>query len=102
VTTCERCPCGSADVRLYAEGWRCPSHTPAARAGKPEPDSKRYCAPARCYCGRYPSWTPDTAYHDGATVADARAIASGRRRASLTAYRDAQAQVHGTRPGSAA
>lgn len=43
--------CASTDVYLYAEGWRCADHTPAKAAGHPEPDSARYCAPARCYCG---------------------------------------------------
>ena len=98
------CPCGSPDTRLYAEGYRCAAHTPAARAGKPEPDSKRYCAPARCYCGQCPSWTEHTTYTDDAqrNTVDARAIASGKRRArSLQEFRDAQAQVYGTRPGAA-
>lgn len=44
--------CGSViGVRHYLPGWRCPSHTPAAVAGQPEP-SGAYCAPTRCYCGR--------------------------------------------------
>jgi len=85
------CPCGSPDARLFAEGWRCPAHTPAARAGKPEPDIARYCAPLRCYCGQCPSWTPDTSYHVGETVLDIRAVASGKRRSNLTEYRNAQA-----------
>lgn len=85
------CWCGAADVRLYAGGFRCPAHTPAALTGQPEPDSARYCAPARCYCGRCPAWTDHPTYADGATVIDIRAIASGKRRASLTEYRNAQA-----------
>ena len=85
------CFCGAtAGVRLYAAGPRCPTHTPAALAGQPEPDSKRYCAPARCYCGTCPSWTPDTAYFVGETVLDTRAVASGKRRSSLAQYRSAQ------------
>ena len=42
--------CPRTDTRPYAEGWRCPEHTPSARAGRPEPDSAAYCAPLRCYC----------------------------------------------------
>ena len=98
------CSCGSTDVRLYAEGYRCPSHTPAARAGQPEPDVNRYCAPSRCYCGQCESWTDHSTYVDDAqrNTVDARAIASGKRRVrSLQEYRDAQAVVHGTRPGAA-
>jgi hypothetical protein len=26
-------------ARLFATGWRCPDHTPAAQAGNPEPPS---------------------------------------------------------------
>ncbi|GAA2034630.1 hypothetical protein GCM10009839_38950 [Catenulispora yoronensis] len=34
-----RCPCGAAvGVRLYHCGYRCPPHTPAALAGRPEAD----------------------------------------------------------------
>jgi hypothetical protein len=89
------CFCGSAATRLYAEGHRCPAHTPAARAGKPEPDIARYCAPLRCYCGGCPSWTPDTSYHVGETVLDVRAVASGKRRSSLEQYRSAQQNMTG-------
>jgi hypothetical protein len=89
------CPCGSESTRLYAEGYRCPAHTPAARAGQPEPDVARYCAPLRCYCGQCPSWTADTTYHVGETVVDIRAVASGKRRSSLTQYRNAQANMKG-------
>lgn len=33
-----RCLCGTTTgVRLYISGWRCPEHTPAALAGRPEP-----------------------------------------------------------------
>lgn len=36
---CNWSSCGTAEgLRLYACGHRCPSHTPAALAGKPEPD----------------------------------------------------------------
>ena len=84
------CYCGSADTRLYACGYRCPSHTPAALAGQPEPDSKRYCAPSRCHCGGCPSWTPDSAYRIGDTILDVKAVVSGKRRSNLAQYRSAQ------------
>lgn len=35
-----RCLCGTTTgVRLYISGYRCPEHTPAALAGRPEPDA---------------------------------------------------------------
>ena len=89
------CFCGSADTRLYAAGYFCPAHTPAALNGKPEPDSARYCPPLRCYCGQCPSWRADTSDHVGATVLDIRAVASGKRRSSLAEYRSAQQNTRG-------
>lgn len=93
--TANTCFCGSTDARPYAEGYRCAAHTPARRAGQPEPDSERYCAPLRCYCGECPSYTPDTPYRDGETVVDIRAVASGKRRSTLTQYRNAQLNTRG-------
>lgn len=89
------CWCGNPDAHLYPCGYRCASHTPAKRAGLPEPDSARYCAPARCYCGKCPSWTEQPAYTDNLQrlTVDARAVASGKRRSTLTEYRAAQAEV---------
>jgi hypothetical protein len=88
--------CDRADgLRPYAEGLRCPDHTPAKLAGRPEPDTARYCL-AVCYCGRclhrrHVPLTPITA-----TIKDHRDIASGKRRPrSIEEYRDAQAQVRG-------
>lgn len=95
---CEHGQCDHAEnVHLFACGWRCPSHTPAALAGRPEPDVARYCAPFRCYCGGCPSY--DRPLEPViATVVDMRAVASGKRRArSVAEYRDARAQVHGGR-----
>jgi hypothetical protein len=43
--------CGAVPARLYLSGWRCPAHTPAALAGKPEPGTGRYCPPGLCWCG---------------------------------------------------
>lgn len=74
-----RCLCGTtAGVRLYISGYRCPAHTPAALAGRPEPDAHHTpvypvrnappqpadapswpadetgrCARCRCLCHRY-------------------------------------------------
>ena len=92
------CPgsCGRDGTRLYACGWRCPDHTPARLAGRPEPDAARYCAPGRCYCGGCPSagrpLDPVTR-----TVVDVRAVASGKRRSSLGEYREAQAAMRRSR-----
>lgn len=37
-----RCLCGATlGVRLYISGYRCPEHTPAALAGRTEPDEPR-------------------------------------------------------------
>jgi hypothetical protein len=44
---CQRC--GAISTRLYAQGHRCPTCTPAALAGLPEPPAG-YCAPLRHYC----------------------------------------------------
>jgi hypothetical protein len=33
--------CGATPARPYLPGWRCPAHTPAALAGKPEPGNKQ-------------------------------------------------------------
>jgi hypothetical protein len=87
--------CGNPVARLYACGLRCAGHTPARLAGKPEPDTGRYCAPNRCYCGTCPSWTERPVYTDNLqrTTVDARAVASGKRRSSPAGYRSAQATV---------
>ena len=87
------CVCGETKgVRPYAGGPACPAHTPAARAGNPEPDSQRYCAPLRCYCGRDMCEAvvgPVEPVIE--TVVDIRAVASGKRRSTLAEYRNAQA-----------
>jgi len=38
--------CGATPARLYLTGWRCPAHTPAALAGRPEPGHQAKKAPA--------------------------------------------------------
>lgn len=74
--------CRSVDgVRAYLTGPRCPAHTPAALAGKPEAPSTT-SLPASAFA---PS--PLSASH----VADARAIASGKRRSSPHVYKAARA-----------
>lgn len=45
--------CGTSPARLYVNGWRCDSHSPAAVAGLPEAPMGG-CAPLKHYC------TPDT------------------------------------------
>jgi hypothetical protein len=75
--------CKTTDgVRLYITGWCCPLHTPSALAGKPEPPAGPGW-PAS-------AWTTPTP-QGVAAVIDERAIASGRRRSSHSAYRAAQA-----------
>lgn len=73
-------PCGRDDetVRPYLVGWRCPECTPAAMAGKPEPGAGACPLPRRVH-------TPATE-----TVIDQRAVATGKRRSSVTRYREAQ------------
>jgi hypothetical protein len=73
------------DVRPYRTGPRCPLHTPAALAGRPEPQPG-------------PGW-PEGAWStpsplSASRVHDDRAIASGKRRSSPEAYRAAQAAVN--------
>jgi hypothetical protein len=94
-----RCVCGAKkDVHLYACGWRCPLHTPARQAGKPEPGEGRYCAPTRCYCGKCPSYDQHFVCLDfKGTIVDLRLIASGKRRAPMHEYRAAQAALAGLR-----
>lgn len=77
--------CKEADsVRLYIPGHRCPAHTPRALQGLPEnPPGPGWPATA------WTTPTPDSV----ASVIDARAIASGRRRSSPHVYRAAQAAV---------
>lgn len=40
MNTCWSPPCGRTDTRLYLVGHACPEHTPAALAGRPEPDTQ--------------------------------------------------------------
>ena len=83
--------CGRGDTHPYAEGPRCPAHTPAARAGRPDPDTARYCL-AICYCGGCPA-RPRLLTPIRDTVTDLDAVRSGKRRASEAALRNARAQT---------
>jgi hypothetical protein len=71
-------------IRHYLPGLRCPLHTPAALAGKPEPHPG-------------PGWPagPGTrpSLISESHVTDSRAIASGKRRSTPAEYRAAQAAV---------
>lgn len=80
--------CGSAaGVRRYLIGDRCPLHTPAAKAGRPEPGRTATVRPA---------WF-DRAVPPISTsrLIDDRAIASGKRRSSRRVYLEAQARTAG-------
>ena len=80
--------CGAPHgVRLYLTGLRCPDHTPNALRGLPEvPPGPGLPAGA---------WTTPSPLSES-RVADARAVASGKRRSNPQAYRAAQAAVQKT------
>lgn len=89
---CIVCHTTEPPLTLYQGGQCCPAHTPAARAGKPEPGLGRYCPRRRCYCGDCPWWTPrPTDMAVTFTVIDLQAIASGKRRSSPHVYAGAKA-----------
>lgn len=87
--------CGGTPARPYIQGHRCEACTPAAMAGEPEPGLTAHCAPARCYCGECPWWTPYNPYATNADswVTDARNIATGRKRASASQHASAKQTV---------
>ncbi|WP_411084812.1 hypothetical protein [Streptomyces sp. cmx-18-6] len=79
--------CGATSgVRPFLVGPCCPLHTPAALAGRPE-------APETT---SLPATALPASPISGSRVADARAIASGKRRSNPQAYRAAQAEVRHT------
>lgn len=86
--------CGATPARRYVNSIACADHTPARLAGHPEPPEGT-CAPKRCLCGTCPSWTPHNPYNTlaGSWTTDARAIASGKRRASPELQAAAKATV---------
>lgn len=95
----EQRSCGATPTRMYIVGPRCKAHTPAAERGHPEPPEGR-CAPRRCYCGRpeCPAFEtygrePYRAQALAWAAVDARAIASGKRRASPAVQAAARAAV---------
>jgi len=84
----ERRHCRTAvGVRAYRTGPRCPAHTPAALAGRPEPEPGPGL-PAG-------AWSTPSPLSDS-RVADDRAIASGKRRSNSNAYKAARAAVEKT------
>lgn len=78
--------CLAETERAYLPGPRCPEHTPAALAGRPEtiPDPARTLDGIRAAKGLTFHQLP------AATVIDEKAIASGKRRSNPRAYRDAR------------
>jgi len=86
--------CGAPSPAGYITGLRCPDHTPARLAGRPEtvPDPARTLTGLRKAAGVDPTAPMTPA---GETVVDARAKASGKRRSSPQDYRAARAAVDG-------
>lgn len=79
--------CGSVEgVRLYADGSRCPAHTPAALAGREEPGRDAYCPPGICWCGNCPHAGASRPAVPTTTVIDQRHVLSGKRRSTPSAY----------------
>ncbi len=78
MTACGHGACRSQTTQFYLSGWRCPDHTPARLAGRPEPLTLTER-------GLRPWWVRD----DGSVIPppplstswvhDSRAVASGRR-----------------------
>lgn len=75
--------CGTAPTRQYAVGHRCPRHTPAATAGRPEPPDGQGPLP-----GAWTTPTPDAASW---AAIDAKHIRSGKRRGTTNDYQAARA-----------
>ena len=70
--------CGAETERRYLQGWRCEDHTPARLAGRPEPS------------GGDPLRDRAITPQSDSRVYDDRAIKSGKRRSSVSRYREAQ------------
>ena len=99
---------GATPTRLFIQGPRCVRHTPSAERGRPEPPEGR-CAPARCHCGRpecpaFETYGRETYTGNGRAWAavDARAVASGKRRASPAEQAATKAAVQEQRDRDAA
>lgn len=89
--------CGATEGTTgYVCGVRCPAHTPAALAGRPEtvPDPARTLMGLRAAAGADPEvpMTPASP-----TKVDARAVASGKRRSAPNDFKAARAQLAGAR-----
>lgn len=81
--------CGATPTKRYLQGARCQQHTPAAMAGRPEPrpDPARSLAALRAAAGLPTAPIPTAS----ATQAiDDRHVASGKRRSSPAAFREAR------------
>jgi hypothetical protein len=89
-TVCAHLGCERSDTRPYLTGPRCASHTPAALAGRPEPDAlvDPEATAAALRAKRGMQWA---FIANDTSLNDERAIASGRRRSTLAQYRAAQA-----------
>lgn len=72
------------ELRFYHNGWKCDAHSPWAAKGLPKPEPGPGL-PAS-------AWTTPSPLNDS-RVADARAVASGKRRSNPQTYRAAQAAV---------
>lgn len=87
-------------VRLYATGARCPAHTPAAIAGRPEPGEGTYCPPRICWDGTC-AWAgapvPTTPSH---TLIDDAHVVSGKRSATFNELRAARLNTRKGQPTS--
>jgi hypothetical protein len=84
--------CGASPSRPYLTGDRCAAHTPAALAGRPEcsPDPALTLDALRLAAGIAVDSAPPAS---ASALTDNRAIASGKRRASLDSFRQARAAV---------
>ena len=74
--------CGAETERRYLQGWRCAEHTPARLAGRPEPS------------GGDPLRDRAITPQSDSRVYDDRAIKSGKRRSSVSRYREAQGRTN--------
>lgn len=92
--------CGVADgVRMFPTGMRCPSHTPAALAGRPEVVVDPELTAAALFARR---GIKHGFQRSDSSLIDDRAVASGRRRSNSAEYRAAQKAEHSRRLGELA
>ncbi|WP_262701999.1 MULTISPECIES: hypothetical protein [Streptomyces] len=87
----DRYCCSAEGLRRYRTGLRCPLHTPAAEAGRPEsPEGPGWPTAA---------WSAPSPLSSSAVI-DERAVASGKRRSSPSTYRAAQAAIKARKDSS--